>query len=918
MLLYNIHISRYLTISVICFLLFACSFNSKAQTSLNNNLQVVFLKDTVIQDGSTLSFNRVSITNTSSVKIVFGLELNLPNGWSTLLDTRKVFTLEPTQTLELPIRVASPGAALSNQIYAITLLLTNTGVGGKIPYTYIARVKANSKWRISLLNTDLKLDRINKETYFQLKISNVGNVMQELNMNFNTSLELTLPKRSNKINIKANSDTVIRIGIITEPRYLEEFKSQDIGIDIINKDKEQQLLVQKIYSNNTLFRENPSLYYTVPMSIELVSQNFNNKSQQIYYINSNGTLTLEKNRSLSFNYRSSDFYTENVSPSPTSNASIEYLTNKWAISLGNQTEFSNFLIDGFGGRIQYKSENGYRIKALGVKSRLGNANQFSLEQEFPFGKDGSIINKTLGNIDIGNHVKSLSSILEYNKSFNKLGSLLLTGGYGTEKTELPGFTHSGTGQTAGIRYDYTSPKFIARTTNSLTTRDFPGLERGVRRSSNEIRYLVKNYFTGVVADYNDRSVSTIDSSQLIYLFGGKTSEYGLRAGFNKDRNNITLTASIVDQLQDSITSIMFRSQKLNINTTLGITKAVSLSLSGNLVNNFTPNIPNSKSFYAMNAFGSIQANRVGLSFRFDKGPVYYSELLAFSLTGLQTNRYQISPYIERSFFKDALITRLEFNYVNDIPSKLKNYVARMDVNVDLNKRGLSLRFYGNHDFSNKSALNSLNMSIKKNLVTPLVGLQKYRNLKVILFKDNNSNGVYDLNDEAIPESNIRIGTQNFTTNKLGEVFYKNIKQGDYSIDLGQISNIKGWVAKSGFKPVVTVTKSQDLYIPFQKSKFLSGNLNLIKDPFSKKEFDASNIRISAINSKGESFSTLTNEEGAFFLNLLEETYLVQINATIFNEDFRVLQDNFNVDLTTKEEEKIVFEIRERKRLINIR
>ncbi len=309
---------------------------------------------------------------------------------------------------------------------------------------------------------------------------------------------------------------------------------------------------------------------------------------------------------------------------------------------------------------------------------------------------------------------------------------------------------------------------------------------------------------------------------------------------------------------------------------------------------------------------------MGLSFRFDKGPLYYSELLAISQSGVQTHRYQVSPYLERSFFKEALVSRFEFNYAHDVPSNVKSYVARVDLSVDLNKRGLSLRFYGSHDFGNQSALNSLNMSIKKNLTTPLIGFQKYRSLKVTLFKDNNGNGIYDLNDEAIPEANIKIGSQNFTTNKMGEAFYKNIRQGEYAIDLGQVSNIRGWVAKTGFKPMVTVSKSEDLYIPFQKSKFLSGSLNLIKDPFSKKDFNASNIRVTAISSKGELYSTLTNADGAFFLNLSEDTYLIQINANIFTEDFRVLQESFNVDLTNKEEEKVVFEIRERKRLINIR
>ena len=890
----------------------------RAQTPLNSNLQIVFLKDTVFQDGGTLSFNRANITNTSSVRVAFGLELNLPEGWSTLLDTRKVFTVEPGQTLELPIRVAAPNSALSNRLYAITLILVRTGIEGRIPFTYIARVKANSKWRVSLLNPDLKLDRINKETYFQFRISNSGNITQELNLNFNTPLELTMPKRNNRFNVRANSDTIIRVGIILEPKYLEEFRAQDIGIEITSSDNVQQVFVQKVYSNNTLFRENPSRWYTAPMSIELVSQNFNIKSQQVYYINSNGTIPLENGRSLAFNFRSNEFYTAAAQTVSTRYMNVDYLTKNWTISLGDQTEFGNFLIDGFGSRVEYRSDKGYKFKALGVKSRLGDANLFTLEQEIPSGKDGNLINKASGNIDKGNKVNSFSDILEYNKSFGDLGSLAVIGGYGIEKINKPSFSHDGKGHTAGLRYDYTSTKFIARTTNSITSRDFPGLERGVKRSSNELRYLMKGYFAGAVADYNDRSVSTVDSSRLIYLFGGKTSEYGLRGGFYKERNNITVTASIVDQLQDSLTNTKFRSNKLNINSGLGITEFISLSLSGNLVRSFALNSPDRKSYYAMNAFGSIQANRMGLNFRFDKGPLYYSELLAITRNSVQTNRYQISPYLERSFFKDALTTRLEFNYAHDIPSNLKSYVVRMDVNVDLNKKGLSLRFYGSQDFGKQSVLNSLNMSIKKNLTTPLVGFRKYSSLKVTLFKDNNNNAVYDLGDEPIPESNIKIGSQNFTTNKTGEISYKNIKEGEYSIDLGDVSNIRGWVAKSGFKPVVNVTKSQSLYIPFQKSRFLSGSLNLVKDPFSKKEFNAANIRVTALSSKGELFSTLTNEDGAFFLNLSEDTYLIQINASVFTEDFRVLQESFNVDLTTKTEEKVIFEIRERKRLINIR
>lgn len=886
-----------------------------AQNTLNTNLEISLLKDTVIQNGTIHSFNRVRIINRSPSKQIFGLEVNVPSGWNSLFENRAAYSIEPNQVLDLPVRVAAPNSALSNQLYVISLILSDGGIGGKTAYSYVAKVQGNSRWRASLPSQNLKIDRINRETYFQISLSNSGNIDQTFILNFNTPLELTLPKRNTKVRVKAGSDTLVQVGIITEAKYLTAFKPQDIIIDISNEENENYMLVQKVYSNNTLFRENPSRWYTAPVSIELVSQNFNIKSQKIYYINSSGTLDLSKNRSLSFNYRTNDFYSE--SNNSTRFANLDYTTKHWNISLGDQREFSSFIIDGLGMRLERRSDNGYRFAALGVRSRLGNARQFSIEQEFPSKSDAIIINRTLANLDIDKGINSYSNVLEYSKTFKKSGTLSLSGGYGLEDIKNSFLSARTQGQAAGVRYDYNSPAFIIRTANNLTTRNFPGLERGVRRSSNEFRFKMKQFFTGAIAEFNDRSVSTLDSSQFIYLFGGRTSEYGFRTGLIKNRTNITLTASVVDQLQDSLNNAPFRSNKLNLNTAFGLTKQLSLSFSGNLAKSFST-IDSMKSVYALNAFGSLQAKGMGLSFRYDNGPLYYSEILAYQLSGLKNNRFQISPYLETNFFKSALNTRVELNYAREVATKEKSLVVRLDLGLDLNKRGLSLRFYGSHEFYNTQGMNALNLSIRKNLSMPVFGFQKYQSLKVTLFKDNNNSGVFDLYDEVIPDANIKIGNQYFTTNKNGQATYKNLSPGTYPIDLGQISNIKGWIAKNGFKPSVTVTKSQDLYIPFQQSRVLSGKLNLLKDPLSKKIFDPSNIRITAINSNGESFTTLSNQEGNFFLNLAEGNYIVQINSNVFSEDFRILQPSFEVDLKNKEEAFVTFEIRERKREINIR
>jgi hypothetical protein len=898
----------------------------RSSAQLNNDFKVVFLKDTLFQNGNSFSFNKVSITNTSSIKQAIGLTLEIPDNWQTLFDARKVFQLAPNETLELPIRVAAAYGALSDKQYSITLTLNNTAIGVKTAYHYTAKVQVNTNWRAALVNTDVKLDRVNKETYFQVRIFNTGNIREDFDLSYNTSLELTVPKHNHKISVRAGRDTIIQVGVIVQKYYLEEFKPQDITILITGADKTEQGLLQHIYSNNTIFRENSSSWYIAPINIEYVMQNFNNKQQALSYFNSSGSLNLENQRSISFNFRSNDLSTQNsatingVTQNDVSSqyANINYSSKHWKISIGDQTEFGAFLIDGLGARIGYKADNGYSFDAVGVKSRLGDADQFNLKQEFSLGKTSGIINNTLFDFDKKLMENSILNITEYDKTFGKTGQLSLIGGYGLDDIYQPEFKSNNTGAMAGLNYYYNSPAFTIRTINNISGKNFPGLERGVTRSSDEVRFISGKFFFGGIAEYNSRTVNVIDSTRLVSLFGSKTSEYGLRTGFIGGRNSLTVTGSVVNQLQDSLTSVPFRSDKLSVNAAFGFFKRLNLSLSGSFYRTFAEGGSYLKPINAIAAYGTLQNNMTGISFRLDDGPLYYSDLSNYVKMGLKTDRFQIAPYVEQFFFKSALDARIEVDYINDLTNNLRSLSPRLDVFLNLTRTGLSLHFYGNHSFGNLTNINSLNLSVRKTFDLPLVGLKKYSSLKVILYKDANGSNVYDLGDEPIGDASIRIGEQYFTTNSKGEAYYKNIKTGIYSIDLGGMTNLKGWIPKKGYKQQINFDKSQEWYIAYEKSRFLSGKLNLVKDPLSKLEFSASNIRITAISSKGESYTTLTDENGTFFLNLPADTYIVQINTNVFSEEFRVLRETLNADLTTKTEENMVFEIRERKRAINIR
>jgi len=138
------------------------------------------------------------------------------------------------------------------------------------------------------------------------------------------------------------------------------------------------------------------------------------------------------------------------------------------------------------------------------------------------------------------------------------------------------------------------------------------------------------------------------------------------------------------------------------------------------------------------------------------------------------------------------------------------------------------------------------------------------------------------------------------------------------VDLTPISNLKGWISSNGGKQKILFNKKNKIYIPFVKSKFVSGQLLIKKDKYSAQTFDISNIRITAIDTAGNQYYTLTDRDGNFILNLPPKSYKVFLNSKLFSESFIIENEEFMVDLENNETETVTFSLIERKRKINIR
>jgi hypothetical protein len=115
-----------------------------------------------------------------------------------------------------------------------------------------------------------------------------------------------------------------------------------------------------------------------------------------------------------------------------------------------------------------------------------------------------------------------------------------------------------------------------------------------------------------------------------------------------------------------------------------------------------------------------------------------------------------------------------------------------------------------------------------------------------------------------------------------------------------------------------MANEKKVFIPFRESRGIRGSLKMIADEKSNRRMSLSNIRVTATDQKGVVFHTLTDANNEFSFDLPAGIYMVMINNGVFDEEFRPAEISKQVDLINNNILEIQFEIRQRKRQINIK
>jgi hypothetical protein len=552
---------------------------------------------------------------------------------------------------------------------------------------------------------------------------------------------------------------------------------------------------------------------------------------------------------------------------------------------------------------------------MGVKSRLGNTQQYNVKISRPVFNMFTWHANAFVNRDIANNQTSslLLNKLEWN--IDNTTHFSIEGGTAQEKINRPKLDTSLIAWQAGYHFETQKKYYQISSTITRYSENFPGLNKGFHYQLHEGRFVLNHFFTGAYFELNKRAYNNTGDSLVNYLYNINNREYGLRWGWQQKKFSVVVSPGILTQVQDSATAIQATIHKVSVNANWQLNDHWWLSLFSNAGK---VNLPGAASFTSFTNLINVQSARYGMQLRYDKGPWYYYEIKEYLKTPVSYSRIQVSPFIELPLVKKNIFYRLQVNYLNEQQTNTSFLLLYNNIQYSCPKTGIDIGLTTQVNVSKKEQP-LINFTIRKRLQLPLYRNQSSRSFKIVLFIDKNNNNWPDEGEEFVSNARISVNNDLVMSNSKGEILFKNTDDNTFTIDFSQVSGLAGWMPKQGFRQTFKPNKDQKVYfIPFTRSNILNGNITLIHDEQSSVTMSLDGIRIIAVASTGEVYNTLTGKDGEFSFNLPAGNYIVSINQAVLNENFHIAEPSKSVDLINNDQLHVQFEIRQKKRVMNIR
>lgn len=215
----------------------------------------------------------------------------------------------------------------------------------------------------------------------------------------------------------------------------------------------------------------------------------------------------------------------------------------------------------------------------------------------------------------------------------------------------------------------------------------------------------------------------------------------------------------------------------------------------------------------------------------------------------------------------------------------------------------------------------LNAGVRKEFGIPVpkkLSKKKFATLTFKAFLDVNGNKKFDKNEMHLKNIIVRVGNDEVITNEEGEAVLKNVAGGMYNLNVMSLYDLNGWYPL--INDSIMTGYSDMIAIPFVKGIRLNGSVVLQKAKFStlNESPDLSRILMTATDSSGKVYQSITDQQGAYSIYLPPGKYILTMDEAVVGRGFAVLKNNAEIQLTGVESYNCNFYILEKKRKVNVK
>ena len=963
-------------ILVAAFMYIAVSaWGQEARVSSTNafGISVSFLNERTKQTTDKVASNVLRIVNKTSRQQTIIIQFSYPAMWRMMGMDKKSIVLEANDSVFIPVRVIPDKQSLGNTAYVINAMVSSrdVNVGNAIWNISIDKM---SDWHVSLPQKKIYFQSEADSTSFEINFRNTGNSDEQLVLIFSPSPDITLtdymgaalPVLSFSYLIPVGCDTTITFSarrkiseiLPTESEFSEKEQRKQYSIKMQVRNERVQAgskswsgTVELVKVPETV-RYRSNRYSILPVTMELNTYDlFSDRTYASFDIYGNSVLP--KQQTLSYYYQS--------------NFNTNYLNAK---SFLGQFHFLGYQNKYFGAELGNvgASRSGSNLSGKGARANVslfGNTISALYVRSPNFSEkailEGVAFNHTLRTrfFTLDNYFqkseqylhKTSTELLSSDLSVRlfKTHLIKINGGYSQEVNKFnPASPYTLFGHQYSVRYNGSFKRFMIGGGYSYTSPSFSVLKGMSVISGNAAYNISKKHF--IAANFNH-----FDYKPEVYQNGillpnqpfTQRKQYSLRWNINSKTNVLIFNPSYQKYTSNQLnvetkgSEIEYRYNGSNVlkfytSVFAGYTRALDLDV---------------KDFFVSQIRASVAYHSFSANLRYFYGPYYSQEQLQFLRTQQNPQKLFASVYHDFWFAANRVLLKsnINYNYSSLFQRSMLSvrpelfYFAPHDFRFSIYGRYL-LMGEGQTGFTDSLAnLNQemsyntqweIGLGIKKNINIPLT-FDRFYDVEIVTFRDLNANGVKDNNEMGIGNMLIRIqlipedddqrhqGQEDkayeVITGSKGKGIFTRVPLGEYYINAFPVASTGSWFDGKTIR--AHIDKNKTIYIPLNKGAKLSGGIMVDRDKYSRllANINFANIRVTATDSAGRNFSTLTDAQGRFSLFLPNGRFVISMNEAAFGETFEFLQNSVPLTLTEEfENYNITFYLVEKSRELRVK